>query len=121
MLCYRIFLVAKKFMKKKGEGRVSKFAVERFLSQSADKVRRRSFILSIFSCIEKFYASEGFVTIIRRIFCLTVPKLFVEEAFCAVLQKYSGGEKVYGKEGGGGISKLSVEIFLSQSAETFRR
>ena len=106
--------------KEGGRGEYRSFSVERFLSQSADKIRRRSFILSIFSCIEKIYASECFVTIIRRIFCLTVPKLFVEEPFCAVLQKYSGGQKVYGKEGGGGISKLSVEIFLSRSAETFR-
>ena len=29
-------------------------------------------------------------------FCLTVPKLFVEEPFCAVFQKISGSEKVYG-------------------------
>ena len=59
--------------------------------------------------------------IIRRIFCLTVPKLFVEEPFCAVLQNFSGSEKVYGEEGGGGITKLSVEIFSSQSAEKIRR
>ena len=54
-------------------------------------------------------------------FCLTVPKLFVEEPFRAVLQKFFGGEKVYGKEWGGGLSKNSVQNFLSQRAETFRR
>ena len=31
-----------------------------------------------------------------EIFCLTVPKNFVEEPFCAVFQKISGSEKVYG-------------------------
>ena len=31
-----------------------------------------------------------------KIFCLTVPKHFVEEPFYAVFQKSSGGEKVYG-------------------------
>ena len=31
-----------------------------------------------------------------KIFCLTVPKHFVEEPFYAVFQKVSGGEKVYG-------------------------
>ena len=29
-------------------------------------------------------------------FCLTVPKNFVGEPFCAVFQKFSGSEKVYG-------------------------
>ena len=31
-----------------------------------------------------------------KIFCLTVPKNFVVETFCAVFQKISGSEKVYG-------------------------
>ena len=31
-----------------------------------------------------------------KIFCLTVPKHFVVEPFCAVIQKISGSEKVYG-------------------------
>ena len=37
-----------------------------------------------------------------KIFCLTVPKQFVEEPFCAVLQKISGSRKVYGYEAGRG-------------------
>ena len=35
-----------------------------------------------------------------EIFCLTVPKKFVGEPFCAVFQKISGSEKLYGSEGG---------------------
>ena len=31
-----------------------------------------------------------------KIFCLTVPKHFLEEPFYAVFQKISGSEKVYG-------------------------
>ena len=55
------------------------------------------FGLSLISVIEKIYASEGHVTIFRRkIFCLTVPKRFLEEPIYAVFQKISGGEKVYG-------------------------
>ena len=45
MLCFRKHLVAKKFMDKKGG--VSKFSVEIFLSESAEKICRgtvRSFI-----------------------------------------------------------------------------
>ena len=54
------------------------------------------FRVSLISGVEKFYASEGYVTIFRRIFCLTVPKNFVGEPFCAVFQKISGSQKVYG-------------------------
>ena len=37
-----------------------------------------------------------------------------------MFQKISGSEKAY-KNGGGGVSNVSVEKFLSQSAEKFRR
>ena len=37
-----------------------------------------------------------------------------------MFQKNSGSEKAY-KKGGGGVSNVSVEKFLSQSAEKFRR
>ena len=55
--------------------------------------------------------------------CFTVPKNFVGEPFCALFQKISGSEKVYGWGGGGqgGSIKISVEYFSSHSAENFRR
>ena len=37
-----------------------------------------------------------------EIFCLTVPKNFVGEPFCAVFQKISGSQKFMDKRGGGG-------------------
>ena len=40
MLCFRKFLVAKNCMDKKGEGGVSRFSVENFLSHSAETIRR---------------------------------------------------------------------------------
>ena len=43
MLCYRIFLVAKKFMEEKWGGAVSRNSVENFLSQSAENFRRGIF------------------------------------------------------------------------------
>ena len=58
-----------------------------------------SFSVSLISGIEKFYASEGYVTIfdfLSKFFCLIVPKNLVGEPFCAVFQKTSGSEKVYG-------------------------
>ncbi len=41
-------------------------------------------------------------------FSVTVPKNFVGQPFCAVFQKFSGSEKVYGEKGGG-VSRFSVE------------
>ena len=49
-----------------------------------------------------------------------ITKHFVEEPFCAVFQKNSGGEKNYGKEGGKGEYRIFRQLFLSQSAETIR-
>ena len=67
---------------------------------SAENFRTgESFSVSLISGIEKFYASEGYVTIfdfLSKFFCLTVPKNLVGEPFCAVFQKISGSEKVYG-------------------------
>ena len=57
---------------------------------------------------------------LSKFFCLTVPKIFVGEPFCAVFQKVSGSEKVYGEEGGE-VSRFSFEKFLSHSAEKFRK
>ena len=55
-----------------------------------------------------------------EIFRLTVPINFIGEPYCAMFQKSSGNEKLYGSEGGGSI-KFSVENFLSHKAEKFRR
>ena len=73
MLCFSKFLVANKFVDKKGEN-------------------------------QEFQS---------KFFCLTVSKTFVGEPFCAVCQKVSGSEKVYGKEGGS-IEIFRGKIFVSQ-------
>ena len=52
-------------------------------------------------------------------FCVTVTNHFIEEPFCAVFQKNSGSKKFMDKKGG--VSKISVEKFLSHSAEKFLR
>ena len=63
----------------------------------------------------------------RKFFCLTVPKNFASEPFCAVFQKFPVAKKFMDKRGGGGgggregVSRCSVENFLSHSAENFRR
>ena len=64
---------------------------------------------------------DGVIQFFRsKNFCLTVPKNFVGEPFCAVFQKISGIEKSMEKRGGG-EQRFSAEIYLSHRAEKFRR
>ena len=57
-----------------------------------------------------------------KIFCLTVLTKSVGKPFCAAFQKISARAKIMNQRGGvGGVSRFSVENFLSHSAEVFRR
>ena len=78
------------------EGGVSRFSFENFLSHSIEKIVGQPFRVSLISGLETFYASEVYVTIFRRTFSLAKPENFAEEPFCAVFQKFSSSEKVYG-------------------------
>ena len=71
VLCLRKVLVANNIMDKR-EGEVSRFSFENFLSDCAEKNRRGTLYSVIISGIEKFYASEGYVTIFHR-------KIFVSQ------------------------------------------
>ena len=54
--------------------------------------------VSLTSGMEKNFASEVNVTIfefLSKFFCVTLPKNFVGEPFCAVFHKIFGSEKVY--------------------------
>ena len=93
MQCFRKFLVAKKLMDKKGG--VSKLCIENFLSHSAKKLRRGTLLSFINFGFRQNFCFKG----LRHVFlskfsCLTVPKQFVEEHFCAVFKKICGSEKV---------------------------
>ena len=48
-----------------------------------------------------------------------MPKIFVNEPFCALLQKISGSENVYVNEGGV-VKRFSVENFLTHGIEESR-
>ena len=79
------------------------------------------FSVILTSGIEKFCASEGYVTILRRkFFCPTVPKLFERNpsVLCSrkfLLTKKFMDERVWG------VSRFFVENFLSHSADKFLR
>ena len=61
---------------------------------------REPFRVSLISGMEKFFSSEGYVTIfhfLSKCFCLTVPKEFLREPFRVSL--ISGMEKFFASEG----------------------
>ena len=102
----------------RGGGGVSRFSVEKFLSHSAENFRR-----GILYCCNNFgYRKSldkrgGYQDFPSKFFCLTVPKISVGESFIVAI--ISAMEKVWIREGG--VSRFSVENFLSHSAENFRR
>ena len=110
VLCFRNFPVAKNFMDKRGV--VSRFSVEIFCLTV--EIFRRGIL---YCCInfgyrknlEKRGEYQDFPS-------KTVPKFFVGESFTVAL--ISGTEKIWRR---GGVSRFSVENFLSHSAENFRR
>ena len=94
MLCFRIFLVGKKFIDEM-EGEVSRFSFENFLSHSAEKIRRGTLKCVLNFGYRKVLCFRGLCHDFRsRTFCLTALKHFVEEPFCAVFQKVCSSEKV---------------------------
>ena len=89
----------------------------KILSHSAEKFVGGPIRESVIAGVEKFYVSEGYVTIFRRnFFCLTAPKHFAEEPFCAVYQRVFGSEKNLDMREGQ-VSRCSFEKFLSHRVE----
>ena len=74
------------------------------------------FRVSLISGIEKFYASEGYVTIFCRNFFVSVPKNLLGQPFRVAL--ISGIEKFYASED---YVTIFCRNFLSHNAEKFRR
>ena len=95
-----------------GEGGVSSFSVEKFLSHSAENFRRRTFYCFTNcgyrkSLDKRWGEHQDFPSII---FCLTVPKVFVEEPFSVSL--IAGTENVWIREGN--INIFRQKFFVSQ-------
>ena len=73
----------------------------------------------LISGIKKVWIQVGeYQDFLSKLFCLTVPKNSVAEPFTVAL--FPGTDKV-GIGGRGGVSRFSVEIFMSHSAGNFRR
>ena len=76
-----------------------------------------SFTVAVVSGTRKVWIRRGeYQGFPSKSFCLTVPKNFVVESFIAALN--SGTDKVWIIRGG--VSRFSVEVFLSHCAEKFR-
>ena len=114
MLCFRKFLVAKKFMDKR-EGEISRFPSKILCLTVPKNFVGEPFSVSLISGTEKVWMRGWgeYQDFLSKIFCLTVPKNFVGEPFSVSLILGTG--KVWIREGGG-VSRL-----LSHSAENFRR
>ena len=90
---------SEKFMDKSGGkdgGSIAIFRQKFFYLTVPKNSVAEPFSVSLFPGIEKFYASEGCHSYMSKFFCLTVPKKLKVEPFCAVFQKISSSEKVYG-------------------------
>ena len=102
--------------------RVSRFSVEKFLSHSAEKFRRGTLL-----CFRKFLVPKnvrdkrggGYHDFLSKLFCLTVPKNFVEEPFC--VSENFWYRKMLGIREGAGITTFCQNCFVSQCRKTSSR
>ena len=124
MLCFGKVPLVKKFMDKRGGGGGSmKISSRNFFCLTVPKIFvGEPFSVSLISGIEKVWIRGGGRSqdSPSKIFCLRVLKNFVQEPLCAVFQKVSKREKIYGSEAGRRVSSFSLEKFLSHSAEKLR-
>ena len=76
-----------------------------------------------FQVFKKICLGEEFHDLIKKICCLTVPRIFVGESFCVSKNfGYRKFSRIRGGGGGGegGVSRFSVKSFLSHITKTFR-
>ena len=116
LLCFRKYLVSKKFKEERGR-EYQDFPSKIFCLAVPKKFVGESFSTSLFSVIEKFYASERgggeFQYFLSKMFCLTVPKFSVEGGSFTVAIS-SGNEKVSIRGGAGSIKIFRRKTFVSQ-------
>ena len=99
--------------------RESRFSVELFMPQSAENLRREYFTVALLSGSEKVWRRRGVggIKILRRRIIVSQCRKFSYGN--PLLLHFFGYRKKLEKKGG--VSRLSVENFLSHSAENLRR
>ena len=107
-----------------GGGRkgVSQVSVESFLSHNAEIFSGGTLqcCVSVFQKNSGSKKSYGYQVFPSKVFCLNLPKNFVEETSVLCFKNFPGAKKFMDKRGGG-VSRFSTESFLSQLAKKFRR
>ena len=117
--CFTNFGYRKNLRIREGGGGIKILRRKFFVSQCRKNPYGESFSVSLISGIEKVWIRGGeYQDFPSKFFCLTVPKTFIGEPFRVSL--ISGTEKNYASERGEGVSRFSVENFLSHSAEKIR-
>ena len=114
--CIRKSRVAKNFMHQRGGRGYQDFPSKIFCLTVPKISVGGSFSVPLIWGVEKFYASEGYFTILNflsKFFRLTVPKNFVGEPFCVVFQKISGLFKEFMDKRGGSIKRFHRKFFVS--------
>ena len=102
---------------------MSQFSLDFFCLTVPKKLVGEPFC-AVFQKISKKFMDKGggeFQDFLSKIFCLTVPKISVGGGgvWSFSVSLVSGIEKVWIR-GEGGVSRFSIENFLSHSAENFR-
>ena len=118
MLVFRKFVIAEKFMDMR-DGDYQDFFIKFFCLTVLKILVGQHFRVSLISGIEKFYAEEGYVMIFRRTFVSQYRKILQGNPSVLCIGKFPVAKKFMVKKGG--VSKFSVEYFLSHSDETIFR
>ena len=77
------------------------------------------FSVSLISGIETFYASEGYVTIFQRFFCLAVPKILQGNPSVLCFRKILIGYRFMDKRVGGECQDVPSKIFCLTVPKNF--
>ena len=104
LLCFRNFLVSKKLMDKRGEVRrdYHDFPSKNVCLTVPRNLVGETFSVSLISGIERFYASEIYLTILfRNFFCLSAEKFRRGTFLICVSEKIWYRKKIMDKRGGG--------------------
>ena len=118
LLCFTKSVVSKKFMEMRGR-EYHDFLSKFFCLTVPKNFVGEPFSVSQISGIDRFYASESYVTILCRIFfCLSAEKFRRGTLPICVSKNFRERKSLWIR---GGISKFSVEIFWPRSAEKLRR
>ena len=111
MLCFGKFPVANKFMDKKGG--YQKFPSKIFCLTVSKNFVGEPFSVSLISGIEKFYASEGYVTIFCRNFLShSAAKFRRGTLLCCVSKNFWKRKSLWIRKGGGEYQTFASKIFF---------